>query len=132
MVLILIVSEQPPTILLQQCPPTTYNYNNCDDELSQPYCQRLYINKQNNATDNSSNYYQNNEDDVCIRHITRVNISDVCSQVDVYQDADPVTKEGMYTCAFSPIDSIQFPRKRMMLLYFSSRVLLHDKTFRFL
>lgn len=30
----------------------------------------------------------------CVRHITRVNISDVYSQIDINDDTEPITKQG--------------------------------------
>lgn len=79
-------------VILLVSPSST---NGCDDNNNnnaRTYnaTENLYYpRKLQNAT-NSSNLSNKN----FIRHVTRVNISDIYSQVEIDGDAEPVTKEG--------------------------------------
>lgn len=81
-------------VILLVSPSST---NGCDDNNNNRKNARNYKSTQNvyyprksqNAT-NSSHLPNKN----FIRHVTRVNISDIYSQVEIDGDAEPVTKEG--------------------------------------
>lgn len=81
-------------VILLVSPSST---NGCDDNNNHKSNARnfkstenvYYPRKSQNATNSS---YPSNTN--FIRHVTRVNISDVYSQVEIDGEAEPVTKEG--------------------------------------
>lgn len=64
--------------------------NGCDGYASTTTDTRNRSNA-NRYADNNNNYAKN-----FVRHVTRINISDVYSQVEFDGDNEPVTKEGEY------------------------------------
>lgn len=93
-------SDGMVVILLVVTPPTTSN--GCDDNninngwnydaSKNVYYTRKSLNKTNVSYLPNKNF---------IRHVTRVNISDIYSQVEIDGDAVPVTKEGEFCQHFS-------------------------------
>lgn len=83
-------------VILLVSPSST---NGCDDNNNNSTNARdynatenvFYPRKSQNAT--KSSYLPNKN---FLRHVTRVNISDIYSQVEIDGDAEPVTKEGEF------------------------------------
>lgn len=50
----------------------------------------------NSITNQRTNDNNNNNTKNFVRHITRVNISDVYSQIDLNDDTEPITKQGEF------------------------------------
>lgn len=84
-------------VVILLLPPSSTN--GCDDNNDNSTSARnynateniYYPRKSQNATNSS---FLSNKN--FIRHVTRVNISDIYSQVEIDGDAEPVTKEGEY------------------------------------
>lgn len=99
-------------------PSSTSSTNGCDefhsnqqrvnfygDDSSSSYCQTNATNyqpqiRQHTNTNNNNNDKEkknSNTTKCVVRHVTRVNISDVYSQVELDGSSEPVTKEGEST-----------------------------------
>lgn len=94
-------------------PSSSSSIHGCDGFATDPDNQQLNAtNNNNNNIQSSSNHristnnlninnkkhHSNKHNDTknFIRHVTRINISDIYSQVEFDGDTEPVTKEGMY------------------------------------
>lgn len=94
-------------------PSSSSSIHGCDGFATDTYNQQLNATHNNNNNPSSSNhrnstnnlninnnkYTSNTHNDTknFVRHVTRINISDIYSQVEFDGDTEPVTKEGMYT-----------------------------------
>lgn len=86
-------------------PSTTSSTNGCDEfNYSNQQHQRLRhtsytdYHVESNATNCRSPSATPTKSKCFVRHVTRINISDVYSQVEFDGESDPVTKEGKSSC----------------------------------
>lgn len=69
--------------------------NGCDEITQQSISNHHHHHHSDNAINLNTNSTNNNYNRDNVRHVTRVNFSDVYSQVEFDENVEPVTKEGM-------------------------------------